>query len=180
MTAITPAQLKRVQTLWGKYASRTVLAGDSRTERLSWASVELGRTITSFSKVSRAEARLLIKALHGALGIPEEKQSRSRSRMRDRRDAEAAAFDGRRDSDSKQTTLVQQADIDRIRESVTRLGWSQERFDAWLRSTSSPLARKINGARVAPSNPEIRTVADANRVWWGLKPMLKRAGLWRD
>ena len=46
-----------------------------------------------------------------------------------------------------------------------------EQFEAWLRSPRSPLGRK--------SNPQIRTVAEANSVRWALIKMLKARGLWR-
>jgi hypothetical protein len=67
--------------------------------------------------------------------------------------------------------MVSADDLARIENAISRLGWTRDRLDAWLRSSSSPLASK--------SDPQIRTLADANRVWWGLKSLLKKAGCWR-
>jgi hypothetical protein len=178
MSDITGSQLKRLQTLWGKHASRTVLVGDSRSERLAWASQQLGHAVTSFSDLSKSDARQLIKSLHGVLGIAEEPR-RDRRPIRDRHDAAAAGNDGRRGPREKSATLAAQADLDRLQDAIARLGWTQDRFESWLRSASSPLARKVNGVRLAPPDPKIVTVADANRVWWGLKPIMKRAGVWQ-
>jgi hypothetical protein len=51
--------------------------------------------------------------------------------------------------------------LDRL---LGRLGWTRERLDAFLRSRKSPVR---SGA--------IRTLAEANRVIWALKRMLRRA-----
>lgn len=174
MNDITPAQLKRLQTEWGQYARRTLLAGDEREERLKWASGAIGRRVASFSDLTFGEAKRLIRALNGMLGIPEKRRIRSAER------AHAAGTEGRRGSESTSVTLVSAEDLADIYEMIARLGWDQARFEAWLRSSSSPLAKKFDGARVPPSDPTIRTLYQANRVRWALKGMLKRAGKWRE
>ena len=63
-------------------------------------------------------------------------------------------------------------DLARIDEALQRLRWTKEQFDSWLKSGSSPLKQK-------DGDVAIRTVAEANKVWWALKAMLVRAGLWQ-
>ena len=50
--------------------------------------------------------------------------------------------------------------------------WTQDQLNAWLRSASSPLG--------VTDTPQIRTVGEANRVWWALKAMLRRSGRWQS
>lgn len=175
MIPISPAQLTRLQTSWHQYARRTVLAGDERSERLSWAASVIGRSVDSFKDLTMVEGKKLIKAINGALGIPETR----RRRISNDQGAHAAGTEGRRGSESTSVTLVSAEDLGDIYDMVSRLGWDENRFNAWLRSQSSPLAKKLGGARVAPSDPTIRTLYQANRVRWALKGMLKRAGKWR-
>jgi len=82
---------------------------------------------------------------------------------------EAAGREGRR-GDGGPHTLVSGEEIARIQRAKERLGWDEARFEKWLRSPSSPLGKR--------SNPAIRTLGDANRVWWAMKELLKQAGKW--
>ena len=66
--------------------------------------------------------------------------------------------------------LASTLDLQTIESYYARLSWSRAQFDGWLRSPRSPLGKK--------SSPEIRTVAQANRVRWALKKMLQSRGLW--
>jgi hypothetical protein len=103
--------------------------------------------------------------------VPTSKR-RSRKPM-DRERAQRHGTDGRRDSSfSDAPQLVEAYDVQQIEDYYRRLGWARETFDAWLRSPRSPLGRR--------SQPKIRTVADANRVRWGLKRILQRKGLWEE
>lgn len=158
-------QLVALQTIWSQYARRSldVPREHDRNERLRWASENTGREITSFKDLTRDEAAKLIDTLQLSLG--NEPKNRPRTRAQGR----TAGTEGRRGRE-RQVTLAGQDDIKRIQDAVQRLGWDTARFEAWLRSPSSPLGKT--------SNPQIRTVADANRVWWGLKRLLQRAGLW--
>ncbi len=165
---ISKPQLRRLQTLYAASISRELGADSSRETRLAWASRSTGRMISSFTELTRAEANTLIDALQTALGqafdLP------SRRRIRDRDLAYAAGTEGRHGRNSTIATMASSEDLARIEQAVSRLGWTPEQFDAWLRSPSSPLGNR-------PS-PAIRTLADANRVWCALKKMLTRAGLW--
>ena len=90
----------------------------------------------------------------------------------DREQSERHAKDGRWDGEKFRPTpqLASAFDLENIEQYCGRLGWDRETFDRWLRSPRSPLGRH--------SQPQIRTVAQANRVRWALKKMLKARGLW--
>ena len=162
---ISAAQLTRLQTLYSKFA-----AGDlgvdvhSREARLAWAARNLGRTIESFRDLTRAEAQSLISVLQVSLGIPETRPAR---RPRSRAAARAAGIEGRRGAELEPSTIATAADLALVDRELQKLGWTQERFQAWLRSPSSPLRRQ--------ANPQIRTLGDVNKVLWPLKKMARRA-----
>jgi hypothetical protein len=173
MPKLSPAQLKRLQVLYSQFSARSLDAGTSREERIAWASEQLGRTVTSFSDLSKDDAHKLIDQLQGGLGI-----APTPRRRRPRTNSQAAGTEGRRDGADNMRTLPTQEDWDRIQNALTRLGWSVAQYEAWLRSVRSPLARKMGKTRVAPTDITLRTLHDTNRVWWALKQMLKARGLW--
>jgi hypothetical protein len=171
MSTISRAQLIALQSLWSQYARHSLDAvGDERAARLEWASKNCGRKIASFNDLHGDEAASLITLLKTSLGQPVDHRRRRQPRVRDRQRAQAAGTEGRRGSASTSVTLVSADDLARIDDAITRLGWTRQRFDAWLRSDSSPLGKV--------ANPQIRTLGDANKVWWPMKAMLKRAGKW--
>ena len=175
----------------------------TRAARLAWVSDLLGREVRSFNELTRREAAKAIDALSsgrdGACPVStvaaeqaagKQTQGPSapagRGAQDDNATNQARGTEGRkpkaagRDGACPVSTMAGAEDIARIEDALTRLGWDQKRLEAWLRSPSSPLARKVAGGRsIAPSNPKIRTVGEANRVWWGLKRLLKRAGCWQ-
>ncbi|MGC2694927.1 MAG: hypothetical protein WA738_03970 [Candidatus Angelobacter sp.] len=162
-TVITSAQLQRLQVLWGQYA-RHEMTKYSRADRLIWASEQTKRTILSFKDLTLSEASDLINLLQAELGIKESSPAvrprRFRSRIKDRDQAHAAGTEGRRGSRDK-FTLATAEDIAMIDAQLAAMSWTRERLDALLRSPSSPLGRR--------SNPQLRTLADLNRVLWALK-----------
>lgn len=161
MNAISSAQLRRAQVLFSQYARRTLdVTEDLRTARLHYASELTKREISSFSELTRREAHTLINTLQRAMGIE--------TRPRDRNRARGMGTDGRRGASSVTLTMASQADLDRIQSALDRLGWTKERYEKWLASPSSPLRART----------EIHTQADANRVWWALKGMIRREGGW--
>lgn len=172
MPNFSKPQLALLQTLYSQYSRRAIELDSSRECRLRWASEQLGREVTSFSGLSHADGRRLIDLLQGAMGIA------SKPRRRPRRNDHAAGTEGRHDGAATVRTMPTQADIDRIQTALQRLGWSVAQYEAWLRSTRSPLARKAGRTRIAPTDITLRTLADYNRVWWALKGMLKREGRW--
>jgi hypothetical protein len=168
--AITSGQLKRLQVLYSQHARRSLDAtSGSREERLDWATRQTGRLIASFKELTLDEGKHLIELLQRALNV---KAPSTRPSRRD--DARRAGLDGRHDGKEYARTpkMASAQDIEVIERFYQRLGWTRERFDAWLQSPRSPLGRK--------SNPQIRTLADANRVRWALKGMLVSAGLWEE
>jgi hypothetical protein len=164
---VTGPQLKRLQTLYGQLCAHTQ-ERNTREARLRWASDLVGRSIASFSDLTQSDARHLIDATQGQLGV----QHPVKHRM-PREAADRHGRDGRRDGDDLAAVpeMVSADDLATIEEYYSRLGWTRDRFDAWLRSPHSPLKKTA---------PTIRTKADANRVRWALIGMLKSAGLWSD
>lgn len=168
----TRVQLVALHALYCQWSKHTIeTPGDPRSARLEWASQNLGRAVASFAELTRDEAGRLIDGLKGSMGqqIGERPHPWRKVRSRDR--AHAAGTAGRRDGNSQLIQMASADDLARIDEALARLGWSRDRYEAWLRSGSSPLNGKESFA--------IRTVAEANRVWWALKNMLKRSGNWK-
>lgn len=164
---ISGALLKRLQTLYGQMAAHT-LEANTREARLEWASAQLGRSVASFSALTREEASSLIDGIQGQLGL---KLSRPRPAL-SRGAAHAAGTEGRRGNQVAASTMVSAADMARIQHALDLLGWDRPRLDEFLRSSRSPLGKR--------SSPEIRTLGDANRVWWALKRIARRQGAWKD
>ena len=167
--SISTAQLRRLQTLYSR-VSKSIIDGNTREARLAWATQFCERPISSFSDLTRDEAHNAINALQAAAGQPQTIPARRKRLTRD--DAQRAGTDGRKDKKFAQNPQMAGAvDLAVIENYYNRLGWDRTRFDAWLRSPRSPLKK---------SSPQIRTVADANRVRWALKGMLSHAGLWQE
>jgi hypothetical protein len=165
---ITAPQLKRLQTLYSRFAAASPDPRTrSREERLLWASLIVGRTVASFSELTSEEAVTAIARLQK--DVP---QAKARPKPMDRDAAERHAKDGRWDGEKFRPTpqLASAFDLENIEKYYGRLGWDRETFERWLRSPRSPLDRR--------SQPQIRTVAQANRVRWGLQRLLKKRGLW--
>lgn len=170
MNLISNPQLKRLQTLWGIYSRHvgsSPLHAMDRAERLKFCAIHCGRDIASTKDLTAAEANDCINALQRAVGQKETSKPR-----RPRKSDPAAGTAGRVGNTSKVDQIASATDLDRINEAITRLGWDQSRFHSWLNSSSSPLRGRANA--------QVRTQADANRVWWALKRMLKHKGLWRS
>lgn len=158
--AITPNQLRRLHTLYGQYAAHAI-GQSGREARLKWASEQAARPIMSFSDLAAKEARLMIDSLQDQLGVKHPVRKRRRL---DREDARKAGTEGRRGRESGDVTLAGPSELARIQYALDELGWSHEQLDSWLRSPRSPLSNK--------AQPRIRTLGEANRVWWALKHMM--------
>lgn len=182
MTAISAKQLVRLQVLYAQFEKKALDLDRTRLCRLTWAGEQLGRRVDSFKSLTRREARTLIDRLQGGLGIAPTRR-RPTSRRLSRRDGEKMGTEGRGDQLHAETTLASAEDLARIQAVVEELGWdggvSGARFDAFLRSPRSPLAKTINRVRVAPTAPEIRTLGEANKVYWALKRIAKSEGKWK-
>lgn len=156
---ITAPQLRRLQVLYGQFCRHSLDTGTSREERLAFASARIGRKITSYSDLTIDEGKQLIDGLQRALGVA--LPSKTPRRRMSRHQGEKAGTEGRHDQIHSEVTLAGDQDIRRIQREMTRLGWDQQRLDAFLASPSGP-----NGRSTA-----IRTLGEANRVYWALKRM---------
>jgi len=165
---ITKPQLGRLQTLYAQLAHREIGVGTGREDRLRWATERLRKPVSSFSNLSIEDAGFLIESLQKYLGVKAPLKTRPR-----RAQARRAGLDGRKDgqefADAPQ--LVTSADQARIRRLLDLLEWSEDTFRTFLESGRSPLAKR--------ADKQIRTTADANKVWWALKRIAQAKGLWR-
>jgi hypothetical protein len=162
---ITKGQRTKLQTLWTQYARRSLDVAGDRSARLTWATSIVQREISSFNDLTAMEAARAISALNRAMGMPGHKP-RSRDRAR------SAGTHGRRGDKGRSVELAGAEDLARIERAIERLGWTRDRFDAWLCSPSSPLGTH--------GKPQIHTVAHANKVWWAMKRLLQREGKWEE
>ncbi len=169
---LSSGQLTALQSLYAKWQAHAVQdRGDPRAARLAWASENAGRTVTSFKELTADEARRLIDVLKVSMGQKLTREANPWRRIEERRAAREAGTAGRKNVRAGVIQLASPDDLARVAEAVGRLGWTEERFQEWLRSSRSPLH--------SAGAPLIRTVADANRVWWALKAMLARSGAWK-
>ncbi|MBZ5597465.1 MAG: hypothetical protein LAN83_04010 [Acidobacteriia bacterium] len=164
--SISTGQIQKLQVLWGQYFRLCTLdfAGiESREARLRWAGELLGHPVSSFKELSRQEANVAIDALQR---VVERRPENSISRQ----DGADRGLQGRRrrPRGPRHFVMASKEDQQRIQSAIARLGWTQERFEKWLASRTSPLRGRT----------AIHSLADANQVWWALKGMLKRAGKW--
>lgn len=161
--AITGKQMKRLQTLWGMFARVQKLDAKDREARLGWVAGTLGRQIASFKELSADEAKAAIDAIQKHL--PAEMVEKRRP---SRDTARAYGMAGRKTENRKSKLEIRMADagtLQLLANLCTKLGWTRERLDAFLLSSKSPVR-----------SGKIRTLAEANRVIWVLKSLLRRAG----
>jgi hypothetical protein len=167
---ISPKQLQTLQTLFGLYSRHSLDAssGDARTQRLEWASQNVGRAIGSFTELRIGEAAQLIDTLKRSLGqeskhVPRQAWRRPRTRAA----AIAAGTHGRRNRPVKMEIMATREDVEEIDGLRERVGMTRENFETWLASRNSPIGTR---------GGVLRTISDCNRVRWALKSMLRRAG----
>jgi hypothetical protein len=156
---LSSSQLRRLQTLWGLFCRQSNLDATVREVRLSWASGAIGRQVYSFRELTAAEAATAIDALQKHL--PAELVTRKRPA---RRAAHLYGTAGRRGRNEKEVRMVDADTLRLLDALVGKLGWSRERFEAFLKSKSSPVR-----------SGSIHTLAEANRCLWAIKGMLRRA-----
>jgi hypothetical protein len=163
---ISGKQMKRLQTLWGLFARQSKLDGKDREARLGWVAGAIGRQVASFKELTAAEAATAIEAVQKHLP-PELLRRKRPSRDTARAYGTAGRKPGRDNSRSRLAGEIRMADAETwhlLEVLLGKLGWTRERLDAFLRSSKSPVHGKA-----------IRTLAEANRVIWVLKSMLRRA-----
>lgn len=170
---ITTEQLKSLQSTYAAYCRREIGAAGDRSSRLAWAEFNLQMvpgSLSSFKDLTTSEASKLIDILKTALGQEVIAPDRSKRKQKTRDEAQRAGTAGRRSSkaggsSNKDVALVSSEDLARIQAITGELGWNQARLDAFLHSGQSPLGR---------GRSQIRTQADANKVYWALKRMRDR------
>src|SRR5258705_7439022 len=124
MTKISRGQLRRAHTLWGAYTRRELALGDKREARLRWAGELTGREISTWKDLSAAEAANVIDTLQRSMGIAESSPARRRPRKMSRAAAQSAGTAGRKDH-SSELVMASAADLERINDAITRLGWDR-------------------------------------------------------
>jgi hypothetical protein len=164
---ITKPQLGRLQTLYSQFARHEIGVGTSREARLRWATERLQKPVSSFSNLTADDAGFLIDHLQRFLGVKAPLKARP-----GRDQARRAGLDGRKDGGeySAAPQMATKADLARIANMREQLGWSEETFRRFLDSSRSPIQR---------ADKQIRTTADANKVWWALKRIAQQKGIWR-
>jgi hypothetical protein len=166
-----PSQLRALHSLFHLYAPRFLDAsnGDAgsdgaRSARLAWASGIVGRELSSFNELRPDEAAQLIELMKKALGQEVNPAKRPRQRRPARDLAHAYGTSGRRNETSTEIHLVDAPTLELLDRLLAQLGWTRERLDAFLKSRKSPVRSGV-----------IRTLADANKIIWCLKSLLRRA-----
>ncbi|MDR3723302.1 MAG: hypothetical protein P4K83_02280 [Terracidiphilus sp.] len=164
---ISPDQLKRLQVLYGQLAARTIGMDTSREARIRWAIERLHKRVSSFKDLTAGDAGFLIDSIQEELGV----KVPPRKRL-NREQARRAGLDGRRDGAeyANAPQMATEGDQARIASLLQLLEWDEEAFRKFLTSSRSPLARR--------SDKQIRTTADANKVYWALKRIAIAKGLW--
>lgn len=158
-STITGKQMKRLQTLWGLFCRQANLDAKDRAARLEWGADAIGRQVSSFGELTVNEANIAIDAIQKHL--PPQLLKRKRP---SRRTAQGYGTAGRRGREEKEVRLVDAATLELLDRLRAQLGWTRERLDGFLHSKRSPVR-----------SATIRTLAEANRVIWSLKALLRRA-----
>ncbi len=154
--------MKRLQTLWGLFARQANLDAKDRGARLGWMAGTIGRQLSSFNELTGDDAKKAIDAIQKHL--PAELLSRRGGRP-SRETARAYGTAGRKSAHkSPEVRMADAGTLQLLANLCAALGWTRERLDAFLHSRKSP----VRGGTV-------RTLAEANRVIWVLKGMLRRS-----
>ncbi len=153
---ITKPQLRRLQTLSGKLFGMFGSPGqDAREFRLKFVGGKLGRDLASFGELTKAEAVTAIRAVQARLPA-----DAIRSRPRSAGPESGRAGRRNRKGDGV-PAFASAASLELLGTLRAKLGWNQDRFEAFAR-------RQLRGRH------QIRTEADANKIIWALKSMLRR------
>ncbi len=174
---ISKAQLRRLQTLcgliWKRFGSpddggrpgpRQGEPGEqidrARAFRLAFVGGKLGRTLDSFSSLTRSEAKTALDAVQGCL--PPELIRTGRRRAPGRELAKSLGTAGRK-GHQDDLTMADGISIRKMEDAAAALGWSRQRLDAFIRSRKSP----VRGSMALLRN--------VKRVTWVLQTFLRRS-----
>ena len=158
LSMITQPQLTRLQILYGQFERHSLdCPGADRSYRLTWATQQAGRPVTSFKQLTVDEGIRLIDLLQRHLGtrVP----SKVPRRRPTRRDAQKLGTEGRRDQIHNETTLAGPSEIALLKGDMDRLGWDEARLEAFLRSPRSPLKGVTR----------LTTLGHYNKLHWALR-----------
>jgi hypothetical protein len=163
---ITGRQLTRLQTLYSQWERHSLSCpGSSREARLAWASQLTARSVASFSALTIEEGKRLIDTLQDAVGHKHPAQKKRRPPTT--RDRQKKGTEGRHDQIHAETTIAGPSEFELIQQALSRLGWTQARLEAFLRSPRSPIK----------PHTQIRTLYQANRVYWASRKLTPYANL---
>jgi len=150
-SSITAGQLVCLQTLWSRRMRAAGVADQAEARQLRHAFIReltAGRAAET-KELTLADARRVIEVLKGGARIP------------DGDTAHAAGTHGRRGRQAPGAeVMVGAQQIELLQGYAGLLGWSRERLDGFI-------SRQLRGR-------QLRTMADANRVLWGLKRMVRQ------
>ena len=153
--SIRPAQLRRLQALWREWTRKLALVPEA-DRRVRHYYVELlseGRAAET-SQLTREDAARVIAALE---------------RLSDRsspEEAHAAGTAGRKGFPERRRVHPNAAAWRALWAAASALGMTRQRLDQFIRNHYASAGLRNTG--------DLRTMADLNRVLWGLKAMLRR------
>lgn len=159
--SITPRQLRRLQTLWHRWMGPLKLDPE-RDQQLRHAYIEIltrGRARTTL-ELTATDAAYVIRKLERVAG---------RRRYQSRALAYVAGTAGRQGYEPHLEVKVAPVDLRLLDSYAAQLGMTPEQLDHFI-------ARHY-GRFGLRGRKDLRTLADLNRVLWGLKAMLRRRGL---
>lgn len=149
---ISARQLTCIQALWSRrmHAAGVLDRAEARAMRHQYIQQLTAGRANETKKLSAADATLVIRSLRGA-------------RIEDGAPAHAAGTHGRRGHhDGREQVIIGAQQVALLAVLLGKLGWDQARLDAFV-------GRQIGAGR------QIRTMADFNRVVWGMKSLIRQA-----
>jgi hypothetical protein len=152
---ISPAQLRRLQALWRRWTSSLALSPEAdRRLRHYYVQLFSGGRAEETKELTRADAARVSARLQRL------------SRRREPKDDRAAGTAGRRGFPEQRWVRPSPAAWRALWAVARALGMNRQRLDQFIRSHYVRAGLRGIG--------DLHTMADLNRVLWGLKAMLRR------
>ncbi len=152
---ISPAQLRRLQALWRRWTSNLVLSPEAdRRLRHYYVQLFSGGRAEETKELTRTEAARVSAWLERL------------SRRRELKENRAAGTAGRRGFPEQRWVRPSPAAWRALWAAARALGMNRQRLDQFIRSHYVRVGLRGIG--------DLHTMADLNRVLWGLKAMLRR------
>lgn len=158
LAPMTPAQLRRLQLLWHRWMRGAGLSED-RDRRLRHAYIEI---------VTRGRARATneLTATDAAQVIRRLERATKKKRQRAAACAYVLGTAGRQGYDEHPEVAATPAAFRLLDQHAAALGMTRERLDHFIAAHYSGVGLR--------GRADLRTMADLNRVLWGLKALLRR------